>query len=414
MKKIVLLTVCFIKLMPVFAQDYKSLGDAKAAQGDYTGAAAFYELGMQSDDECAIKYFELIYEKKIEAEYADQLYQIILPLAQKGRADAQYYLASMYDQGYGIKKDHEKAMEWYKKAAEQGNEGSIKYLDKIKEEERLAAEQKAKEEDDKRIAEQKAKEEEEQRMAAQKAKEEEEQRMAAQKAKEEEERRMAEQKAKEDAQKATTVAPNKAIPTTTDTNKKIKASFGLKGGLNIAFRYASETIDYTSDLEPFFHLGAFLNIRFGHADKNALRTVGLQPELLYSRMGFRLISTLYEENEYGYPFYWWEEETPCYLDYLTLPIMFKIYIFKGLNIEAGPYLSYLLSVTPESLSIDNGPKMVLSDLQGGLDAGLCFGIGMETKFGLTFGARYTLGLSDLASNLDWRNQILSLSVGWKF
>ena len=39
--------------------------------------------------------------------------------AEQGYLDAQYNLAIMYDNGFGVSKDRGKAVKWYRKAAEQ-------------------------------------------------------------------------------------------------------------------------------------------------------------------------------------------------------------------------------------------------------------------------------------------------------
>ena len=47
-----------------------------------------------------------------------------LPLAEQGSLEAQYNLAGMYANGYGVKIDDSKAIYWYKKAALQGHPSS--------------------------------------------------------------------------------------------------------------------------------------------------------------------------------------------------------------------------------------------------------------------------------------------------
>ncbi len=42
------------------------------------------------------------------------------PLAEQGKAEAQYNLAIMYRNGEGVPQDYARAVEWYRKAAEQG------------------------------------------------------------------------------------------------------------------------------------------------------------------------------------------------------------------------------------------------------------------------------------------------------
>ena len=41
--------------------------------------------------------------------------------AEQGNAEAQFFLAYMYDDGEGTEQDKQKAFYWYTKAAEQGN-----------------------------------------------------------------------------------------------------------------------------------------------------------------------------------------------------------------------------------------------------------------------------------------------------
>lgn len=61
----------------------------------------------------------------IEKYYFAKNYAKALPLAQKyaekGNAEAQYYLANMYRRGYGVKPDTAECLRWYRKAADQGH-----------------------------------------------------------------------------------------------------------------------------------------------------------------------------------------------------------------------------------------------------------------------------------------------------
>jgi TPR repeat protein len=43
------------------------------------------------------------------------------PLANKGDAEAQYYLGSMYDRGIGVQQNYAEAAKWYRRAAELGD-----------------------------------------------------------------------------------------------------------------------------------------------------------------------------------------------------------------------------------------------------------------------------------------------------
>ena len=51
-----------------------------------------------------------------------------------GNPSAQYRLACFYEKGKGARKDYSKALQWYKKAAANGNKAAIIMLKKLKEE----------------------------------------------------------------------------------------------------------------------------------------------------------------------------------------------------------------------------------------------------------------------------------------
>lgn len=50
-----------------------------------------------------------------------RLFQVQLAIAEKGDARAMFALAEMYDNGLGTAENHEKALEWYKRAADDGH-----------------------------------------------------------------------------------------------------------------------------------------------------------------------------------------------------------------------------------------------------------------------------------------------------
>jgi len=194
-----------------------------------------------------------------------------------------------------------------------------------------------------------------------------------------------------------TAALNAQAPT--PRPKPFALKFGVKAGANLAtINNGEANLNFKPGMKFDFHAGAAANLHFGfknEASPAGTGMFGLQPELLFSRQGFTLDGEAYS------------------LNYLTLPVMLKLYVAEGINIEAGPFISYLFGVSPNSTVID-GAQIAFSDLKGGLDAGIGFGAGYEMKMGLTIGARYMLGLSDLAGNLAWKNNIISISVGWLF
>jgi len=119
MKK-VLLVMCLFVSTAVIAQNEKEEGDAMAASENYSGAAMMYRICMEKDEQCRMKLFMLIYEKKIEMQSSDELYQLINQPARSGNSEAQFYLGKMFQSGTGISKNESEALNWLLKSAGKG------------------------------------------------------------------------------------------------------------------------------------------------------------------------------------------------------------------------------------------------------------------------------------------------------
>jgi uncharacterized protein len=50
--------------------------------------------------------------------------RLFQPLAEKGDAEAQYYVGRMYEKGQGVSKDQEQVVKWYTLAAQNGHAGA--------------------------------------------------------------------------------------------------------------------------------------------------------------------------------------------------------------------------------------------------------------------------------------------------
>ena len=61
-------------------------------------------------------------------------YQLMLPLAKKGFAQAQYNLGVMYEKGNGVKQNHRKAKKWFSLAADQDLAKAVEKLDLLSKE----------------------------------------------------------------------------------------------------------------------------------------------------------------------------------------------------------------------------------------------------------------------------------------
>jgi len=196
---------------------------------------------------------------------------------------------------------------------------------------------------------------------------------------------------------------NETPPPSTKT-PKVFTSLGIKGGMNLSTIINNTTdIYFSSQMKIGYHAGILLNLRFGSQQGtfNKKGVFGLQPEILYSNQGFVVNGNAINFN------------------YITIPLMLKLNLGKtdskgNFNFEFGPCFSYLITVAPNWAVIGDEYDIKLSDLTKGKDIGISAGIGYETGFGLVVGARYNQGLSDMANNLQWKNSVIALSLGWKF
>ena len=64
----------------------------------------------------------------INSDRIANLTSLNLKAAEQGLASAQYNLGCMYRDGHGVERSHVKAVEWFKKAAEQGDEDAMEEL----------------------------------------------------------------------------------------------------------------------------------------------------------------------------------------------------------------------------------------------------------------------------------------------
>ena len=58
-------------------------------------------------------------------------YQLMIPLADKGFAQAQYNLGVMYEKGNGVKQNHRKAKKWFSLAADQDHAKAVEKLNSL-------------------------------------------------------------------------------------------------------------------------------------------------------------------------------------------------------------------------------------------------------------------------------------------
>jgi hypothetical protein len=90
--------------------------------------------GIDKNADHALNWFKKSSDlgfKKADIAYAETSFSINMGLAEKGNADGQYRVALALLQGYGVKKDDGKALDWFTKAAKQNHGNAVMALSKI-------------------------------------------------------------------------------------------------------------------------------------------------------------------------------------------------------------------------------------------------------------------------------------------
>lgn len=154
-------------------------------------------------------------------------------------------------------------------------------------------------------------------------------------------------------------------------------ALGLKGGVNISKFDESAADNITS-----VHAGAFALIK--------LTKIGIQPEILFSQQGAKFDGQELKNS------------------YVTIPVMLKVYLISGLNLQAGPQFGFLTKAELEGQDVKDAFK--------GSDISANIGLGWDLPFGLTVDARYNLGLQDVTDDPSFdalKSRVIQLSIGYK-
>jgi Outer membrane protein beta-barrel domain len=173
-------------------------------------------------------------------------------------------------------------------------------------------------------------------------------------------------------------------------------ALGVKGGLNFA-KFDVDDAGGSLKNKTGFHGGAFALIK--------LTKIGIQPEIIYSQQGskFTFDGQDFESN----------------FSYVNIPVMLKVYLVAGLNVQVGPQFGFLTSAKSDGYDESTQQLVRDQDVKGFYkksDVSLGLGAGWDLPFGLTVDARYNLGLSkidDDANAAAAKNQVIQLSLGYK-
>ena len=173
--------------------------------------------------------------------------------------------------------------------------------------------------------------------------------------------------------------------------------YGIKAGLNMTAMSNEMSFDPKFSMGAGFRAGALLNMRWGQRTENSLPGTGVwgfQPEILYSYQNVK------------------SEAGNITMNFISLPLLLKIYPTTSFSFEVGPEFSYMFLVSPEEMTVDH-TKIKVGQCEG-LNIGIAGGITYDFYNGFTIGARYTYGFNNMAKNLKWKNSSLQVTAGWMF
>ncbi|TXI71620.1 MAG: PorT family protein [Cyclobacteriaceae bacterium] len=166
---------------------------------------------------------------------------------------------------------------------------------------------------------------------------------------------------------------------------QVQVALGIKGGVNLS----KLDTDYDAGNITAFHGGAFALFK--------LTKIGIQPEVLFSQQGSSIDDVSLDKGDLK-------------TSYLAIPVMLKLYLIGGLNVQAGPQFGFLTAAEFDGKDAKDDLKN--SDISANL------GLGWDLPFGLTIDARYNLGLSDIkadGSNFEgsFKSRTIQVSLGYK-
>ena len=193
------------------------------------------------------------------------------------------------------------------------------------------------------------------------------------------------------------------IFTTAQAQNRVRT--GIKGGLSASTLQFNE-IDFSSRKERIgFHAGVFTQIPVGSA-------FAIQPELLFVNKG----------ASSGYRTLGQDSRASFNLNYIDLPVLATLKLGDAVELQAGPYASYLLNSGVKNTGGILGTSAINfnSDQFNRLDYGLAGGL--NVYFGqVLLGLRYTQGLQRIAKTTasqavfsNAKNGVGLLSVGYSF
>ena len=183
---------------------------------------------------------------------------------------------------------------------------------------------------------------------------------------------------------------------------------GLKAGYNYATLKGN--VSDGANFKPYHGYYAGITLEFPLSN-----LFSLQVEGIYNRRGANITS-----NTYG--------KAKLSLDYLSLPVLARFKVGKGINLHIGPQLEYRIDKPNFYFDAGTDPvTRVKDDALDIIDGAMTIGIAYMTDAGWFFEARWVQGLTSvfeadetslthigISPDYNFKNRTLSVGVGYRF
>ena len=183
---------------------------------------------------------------------------------------------------------------------------------------------------------------------------------------------------------------------------------GLKAGYNYATLKGN--VSDGANFKPYHGYYAGITLEFPLSN-----LFSLQVEGIYNRRGANITS-----NTYG--------KAKLNLDYLSLPVLARFNVGKGINLHIGPQLEYCIDKPNFYFDAGTDPvTRVKDDALDIIDGAMTVGIAYMTDAGWFFEARWVQGLTSvfeadetslthigISPDYNFKNRTLSVGVGYRF
>ncbi|MDR2910020.1 MAG: PorT family protein [Bacteroidales bacterium] len=179
--------------------------------------------------------------------------------------------------------------------------------------------------------------------------------------------------------------------------------FGVKGGLNLAHQNLAHKKQASLKIHPGIHAGIF-------AEYTLNNFVGIQGELLYSMMG--------SEEEYSWPIPDTDNLGNAKIiyknDYVVLPIIAKLYVIKGLSLDLGPQLGYIISAKDKINKNGETTTTNYYDIvDGKFDVAFAMGLSYKLSNRFSVSGRFNLGITEFNNGYDLKNNVAQFGIGYR-